>query len=240
MIFNFRKTRQYKFYIRVKNTINGLWKLWVKNCNKDFYAESSEFCQLAPNLDINPQNVSLANHTRIQTDVRVISSHGKVVLKKYSVLGAGCTVIPGAHIPTVGLPQFLSITHINDKDGCIIINEDVWVAANVTLLSHSGIGRGALVGAGSLVTKDVPPYAVVAGVPAKVVAARFTIDQILKHESILYPESERFSRQYLEDLFHEYFIGKKTIGTSEISDDDKIKLSEAKRQYGIVDYSLNK
>jgi hypothetical protein len=44
----------------------------------------------------------------------------------------------------------------------------------------------------------VPPYSIAAGVPAKVVKARFDIDTILLHESMLYPEEKRLSRSYLE------------------------------------------
>lgn len=220
--------------------INGLWRLWVNNCDKHNFAQVSEHSQLALNIDLNPHNVYMENHTRIQTGVRMISNNGKLIVKKFSAISAGCTIIPGAHIPTVGLPQFLSTTHINDKDGCIIINEDVWVAAGVTLLSHCNIGRGAVVGAGAVVSKDVPPYAVVAGVPAKIIAVRFSIEQILEHETILYPKEERYTQEQLETIFKENYEGKKIIGTSNISKEDKERLKVAKKQFGIIDYSDQK
>lgn len=237
MIF-FKNNSVYRFYIHTKNMIIGLWQLWVFNCDKKNFADISTHTKLAGNVDLAPHNMFLEDYTLIQTGTRVISHQGKVVVKKYTAISAGCTIIPGAHIPTVGLPHFLAtMTHINDKDGCITINEDVWVAANVTLLSHCSIGRGAIVAAGAVVSKDVPPYAVVAGIPAKVIGARFSIDQILEHEVSLYPKEERYTRKYLEQIFQEYFEGKKSIGTSEISDDDKIHLAAAKLYYGIKDYS---
>ena len=215
----------------------GLWKLWVTNCDKRNFENYSANMQLAGNIDLNPKNVILEDHTRIQTGTRIISHNGKVIVKKFTAISAGCTIIPGAHIPTVGLPQFLSITHINDKEGCIVINEDVWVAANATLLSHCNIGRGALVAAGAVVTNNIPPYAIVAGIPAKVIGVRFSIDQILEHEASLYPKEERFTRNYLEQIFQEHYVGKKATGTSEISDEDKIRLADAKQYYGIKEYS---
>lgn len=54
----------------------------------------------------------------------------------------------------------------------IIIKDDVWIAANVIILKGVTIGEGAVVGAGSVVVKDVPPYAIVAGNPAKVIKYR--------------------------------------------------------------------
>jgi serine acetyltransferase len=64
--------------------------------------------------------------------------------------------------------------------GDIIIENDVWIGATTTIMSGVKISNGAVVAAGSIVTKDVPPYAIVAGNPAKVVKYRFTEEQIKK------------------------------------------------------------
>jgi hypothetical protein len=55
-----------------------------------------------------------------------------------------------------------------------------------------------VVGAGAVVTRSVPPYSVVHGVPAKVCRFRWDVDTILAHEGILYPLEQRFSREDLE------------------------------------------
>nr|WP_324622532.1 DapH/DapD/GlmU-related protein [Acinetobacter sp. IK40] len=54
----------------------------------------------------------------------------------------------------------------------ITIEDDVWIAANVTILKGVNIGKGAVIGAGAVVVKDVPPYAIVVGNPAKVIRYR--------------------------------------------------------------------
>lgn len=59
------------------------------------------------------------------------------------------------------------------------IGNDVWIGANVILLEGVNIGNGAIVAAGAVVTKDVPPYAIIGGVPAKVIRYRFSEDDIL-------------------------------------------------------------
>ena len=66
--------------------------------------------------------------------------------------------------------------------GDIIVENDVWIGAKSTIMSGVKICNGAVVGAGSTVTKEVPPYAIVAGNPAKVVKFRFLPKQI---ESLL-------------------------------------------------------
>jgi len=62
--------------------------------------------------------------------------------------------------------------------GAVSIGHDVWVGARAMILSGVTIGNGAVIGAGALVTKNVPPYAIVAGNPAQLVRYRFTEHQI--------------------------------------------------------------
>ena len=67
--------------------------------------------------------------------------------------------------------------------GSVIIENDVWIGIDATILSGITLGNGCVVGAGSVVTKSVPPYAVVAGNPARIVKYRFdqaTIEKLLQ------------------------------------------------------------
>lgn len=139
----------------------------------------------------------------------------KIFIKKYTVLAPSCTIITNSHKSTVGIPQFiLAVSHTNDKSADVCIEEDVWVGANVTIMPGVTLGRGCIVGAGAIVTKSVPPYALVAGFPAKIIAKTFSIEDILKHESLLYSPKERFSKEYLEELFEKYYKDKKVYGVS--------------------------
>lgn len=85
-----------------------------------------------------------------------------------------------------------------DKD--VVVEEDVWIGCNVTLLSGVTIGRGTTVAAGAVVSKSMPPYCVCGGIPAKFIKFYWTIDQILEHEEKLYPERERYTRMQLEKI----------------------------------------
>lgn len=76
--------------------------------------------------------------------------------------------------------------------GSVTVEDDVWIGFGAIILSGVTIGRGAVVAAGSLVTKDVSSYSYVMGVPARVVKRRFTDMQIAKHERLLAQRSANF------------------------------------------------
>lgn len=70
-----------------------------------------------------------------------------------------------------------------DNKGDIIIGNDVWIGYNSIILAGVIIGDGAIIGTNAVVTKDVPPYTIVGGVPARFIRKRFndeTIDKLLK------------------------------------------------------------
>ncbi len=70
--------------------------------------------------------------------------------------------------------------------GDIILDDDVWVGANVTIMSGVHVGQGAIIAAGAVVTSDVPPYAIVGGVPSKVIRYRFDENTVQKLVNIDY------------------------------------------------------
>ena len=67
-----------------------------------------------------------------------------------------------------------------DSKGDIVIGSDVWIGYEAVILSEVTIGDGAIVGARAVVTKDVPPHAVVGGVPAKNIRRRFHEDTVAR------------------------------------------------------------
>ena len=184
------------------------------------------------------KNIFIEENVTIRALAHFINAPSeKITIKKYTVLAPNCTIITNSHRSTVGIPQFLlGASHINDKSADVTIEEDVWVGANTTIMSGVTLGRGCIVAAGAIVTKSVPPYALVAGIPAQIIAKNFFLDDILKHEQVLYPPSERLSREYLEELFNTYYKDKKVYGTSEGVDNIAIeKLTTLKKRRNFVE-----
>lgn len=129
------------------------------------------------------------------------SIYKKIIFGNHVMLGPGVTMISGDHsIRKVGIPISLNQDKLPEDDADIIVQDDVWIGANVTVLKGVTIGRGAVVAAGSVLTHSVLPYLVVGGVPAKTIAKRFTIDQVLEHERKLYSSSERLREYQLQYL----------------------------------------
>jgi acetyltransferase-like isoleucine patch superfamily enzyme len=65
--------------------------------------------------------------------------------------------------------------------GSVIIENDVWIGANVIILPSVVIGEGCIIGAGSIVTKSVPPYTICVGNPCKPIKSRFSIEELSLH-----------------------------------------------------------
>lgn len=182
--------------------------------------------------------VHLENNTVIRGGVSIQNNKNEhVYIKKYTVISRDVTIVTNNHRSTVGIPQcLLGASHINDTSRDLTIGEDVWVGTNATILSGGDLGRGCIVGACSVVTRPVPPYALVVGSPAKIVGVKFTIDQIMEHEKALYPASERMSREDLEQLFATYFDNKKVFGVqTEFTEKDLAAIARAKQERRFVE-----
>ena len=212
-----------------RNLIKDLRRRYVIPQKRKVYNYCHDSAILEMPFDIsNYKNISIGPCTKIRKGFIFLGKTGTFTLKKYSVVSMNCTVITDGHTQTLRVPQIISVAlHVNDKVADIIVDEGVWIGMNCTLLPGTKIGRGAVIGAGSLVNKEIPPYAVAVGVPARIIASAFTIDEILIHEEALYPPEERFTRKELEDIFDRNFIGKKSIGRSSIP--QKIKPEVEKR-----------
>lgn len=166
------------------------------------------YCHPSVNLGVpvtvnGPKNIYLYEGVSIGSG-HISATNAKFIMKKNSVCSTGLMVRTGNHMQEVGkwfrdIDDAYKLSHSQpgeyDKD--VIVEEDVWLGVNVTLLAGVTVGRGSIVAAGAVVTKDVPPYCIVGGVPAKVIKQKWPIDDIVKHEEILYPKEGRLSIEML-------------------------------------------
>lgn len=221
--------RYRRLFMRVKRLYPSKRELGA--CGKNTILENPVYIE-------HPSTVFADENTRIRRNVTIINSPTeKIFIKKYSVIAPGVTIITNSHRSTVGIPHFLlGVSHINDKSADVVIEEDVWIGANATITAGVTIGRGAIVGACSLVTKDVPPYTLVAGSPAKVVK-KFSAEDVMRHEAILYPVNERLTKKHLYDLLELKYKDLQVYGcNTPLTDDDKNRLAFAKKHLSFIPY----
>ena len=98
----------------------------------------------------------------------IFDVHERLEVGRDCMIGPFCYFTDANHGVASGLPVKSQPMRI----GPVVIEDDVWIGAHVTVLAGVRIGSGAVVGAGSVVTRDVPRGTIVAGVPAQVIGAR--------------------------------------------------------------------
>lgn len=162
---------------------------------------------------VNPENLIMGEHTNLKRNDVIMNGRAKFIIKHNSGAAEELMVITGNHMSVIG--KFVTevtnevkdredIHHEYDED--VIIEEDVWIGARVSILSGVKVGRGCEIGTGTVLRTSTPPYSIVIGNPAKVVGFRFTPEEIVEHEKILYPEEERLPYELLKRNYERYFI----------------------------------
>lgn len=172
-------------YMGARNTkmflIRNLYGL--KNVSKTFYLGgkskiskdliAEDFSYIGPFCLISPK-VKIGRYTMLANNVSIIGDD-----HYYSD--------PNTPIIFSGRPELKET----------IIGADVWIGAFSIIMTGVKIGDGSIVGAGSIVTKDIPPYTIYAGVPAKFIKMRFDNEQIAIHKVMLMDQN--IAQNYCED-----------------------------------------
>ncbi|MEG2172334.1 MAG: acyltransferase [Desulfovibrionaceae bacterium] len=155
------------------------------------------FARIAPHVFfLNCGQISLAEGVRIGSACHLTASGGSLEMGRHSACSPnvhlsadGGRIVMGAHVAVGPHTVIRAANHRFDRIdipimfqgheyGEVIIDDDVWIAANCTITPNVHIGQGAIVGAGAVVTKDVAPYTIVAGVPAQSIGKRTPKDVV--------------------------------------------------------------
>jgi acetyltransferase-like isoleucine patch superfamily enzyme len=145
---------------QVTNTEVGKYS-YITEGARISHAKIGKFCSIGPNL-----RVGMATHP-----IKKFVSTSPMFHSKYTNL----------NVSFVKKNEITTHKYIDKKKLFFIeIENDVWIGANVTIMDGVKIGSGAVIGANSLVTKNIPPYAVAVGMPAKIINYRFNKSEIRK------------------------------------------------------------
>ena len=205
------------FYTSIKQRIrNRLDRLFYIDRRAE-YGYLAKDAYLASDVVVfNKKNLFLYENTSLPSGSLILNPRSNFIMKRGSFSSYNLCVCPGNHMPLVGMWKHdvtdaikdeLDMEHRFDRD--IIVEEDVWLGINVTLLNGTHIGRGCIVGAGCVISGEWPPYAVIAGNPARIVRPLFSMDEILQHEEKLYAPEDRISKEKLNTIFMKYYSNKK-------------------------------
>lgn len=112
-------------------------------------------------------NCTIGDYSGIGEGARL---YGEVHIGKYVMMGPQCWIYTQNHeFNQLDKPMALQGPQLAKP---VIICDDVWIGGRVTILPGVTVGEGSIIGAGAVVTKDVPPYSIVGGNPAKVIRMR--------------------------------------------------------------------
>ncbi len=142
--------------------------------------------------------------------------HGNISIGKYCQIGADVA------IHTTNHPMNYMSTYINKnlfngdlhslkETKKVTIGNDVWIGHNAIIVGEVNIGNGAILAAGSVVTKNVEPYTIVAGVPAKPIKKRFSEKIIHEIEALKWWDLSESELEKIKPLFFKDFTNKNSI-----------------------------
>ena len=178
-----------------------------------FLPKKKSFGRIGNNVTLSPpfyfgntRNIFIGDNVGIGSNANISATKAKLTIRGNCAIAENFTVHTGNHARLSGM----FITDINDDnkpegyDKDVVIEEDVWIGCNVTLLAGVTIGRGATIAAGAVVNKDIPPYCIAGGVPARVIKFYWNIEDIMMHEEKLYPQENRLTEFQLKEIFKIY------------------------------------
>ena len=203
-------------YIGLKQRIRNKFDKLFRINRRAEYGYMAKDAFLAPDAMVfSKKNLFMYENTSIPEGALILNPRSKFIMKRGSFSSYNLCVCPGNHMPLVGMWKHDVTDAMKDEldkegkyDRDIIVEEDVWLGINVTLLNGTHIGRGCIVGAGCVLSGEWPPYTIIAGNPAHVIKSVFTIDEILQHEEKLYQPEERIPCAKLEEIFKKYNLSK--------------------------------
>lgn len=163
----------------------GCNKVLIEPGVKASLAQCGKRVKIASGCEIKPlNNVFIGNNTEIGPRALFWTTRAKIIIGNNVIFGPGVTIVTGDH-PTNIVGKHIIDVQDNEKepglDADVVIADDVWIGCNVIILKGVHIAIGCVIAAGSIITRDTEPYAIYAGVPAKKIKSRFSMEELQQH-----------------------------------------------------------
>lgn len=175
---------------RIMHSLIGIHNNYVREQIKSQLKSCGRGVWIGNDNIMTPATISMGDYSKIGNRCVIQSTHGEIRIGISARLGDGVNIHGGNHVYNVPGNLICENPKPLGSDKPVILGNDLWIGANAIILAGVTIGDGSVVGAGSIVTKDIPPYSIAVGVPAKVVGRRFTDEQLAEHLKIM---EKRFS-----------------------------------------------
>lgn len=167
--------------------------------------------ETAPNNLFDINMVSVGRYTYGRLEVLTFNTQNHLKIGNFCSIAPKVVFLLSADHYTDHISSFpfkVKVTRELETEGVskgdIIVDDDVWIGYGATILSGVHIGQGAIVAAGAVVSSDVPPYAIVGGVPAKVLKYRFEREIIDKLVQIDYSKLEKEKiEEHIDELYEQ-------------------------------------
>lgn len=167
----------YKIYKFFDCCRRGFNKIFLQPGMKQGMISCGEKTKIGANCELKPlKNIQLGNRVEIGPRALFWTTRAKIIIGDDVIFGPGVTIITGDHPTNIKGCTINSIKDSDKPEECdqdVIIDNDVWIGCNVTILKGVHIHTGAIIAAGSVVTKDVEEYCIFGGVPSKLIKKRF-------------------------------------------------------------------
>lgn len=121
-------------------------------------------------------NIVLGNNINLGQDCYLIAALAPIIIGDDVMFGPRVSVFTGDHRYDITSKPMINVTNeekLPENDKPVIFKGDNWVGTGAIILKGVTVGKGAIISAGAVVVRDVPPYSIVGGVPAKVLKGRF-------------------------------------------------------------------
>lgn len=178
-----------KAILALNRKLKGIWKQYfLMPYWKEAFKSIGENVYIGDHSSFIFDHIEIGNNVFIGEGASFIASVATIHIGNHVMFGPHVTIRGGDHrIDIVGryIDSIDDSEKLPENDQDVYIEDDVWIGCNVTILKEVRIGRGSVVGGGSVVVKSIPPYTIHVGSPGIKEFPRFSENEIQRHEEIL-------------------------------------------------------